>query len=182
MRVMALVLMVLAVGCKKDEPDFIVPMPGEVRTNRAPKTVPPIYPDRAQPRLPTIKFFLGDVDLEVEQALTPVQIQMGMMFRKSMGEMEGMVFVHPDVKERHYWMKNVSVPLSIAYLDPEGRIMETHDMRPFDEGRVSSVSKNIQYALEVPQGWFRRNNVKPGTIVRTAKGTMRETYFPTSRK
>lgn len=179
MRGLAAILIVLvgALGCQKDEPAFIVPGPGAAGKNGVPPVLAPIYPDRAQPKLPTIKFFLGDEELEVEQAITPAQIQMGMMFRKTLGEKEGMIFVHPDVSARKYWMKNVSVPLSIAYIDPEGRIIETHDMRPFEERTVNSVSTNIQYALEVPQGWFRRNNVAPGTTVKTAKGTLRETYF-----
>ena len=121
--------------------------------------------------------FIGTVELEVEQALTDRQIQTGMMFRKTMTDKEGMLFVHPDVRERGYWMNNVTVPLSIAYINPEGKIVEIHDMQPFDTNSVFSVSQNIQYALEVPQGWFQRKGVVPGAKVMTEKGTLHQTYF-----
>ena len=140
--------------------------------------VKPPVPTKVQPKLPTIKMFVGTVPMEVEQARKPLQIQTGMMFRKSMGPNEGMLFVHPDVDKRHYWNKNVSVPLSIAFVDPTGRILEIHDLNAFDENGVGSVSKNIHYALETPQGWFKRNRIVPGVVLMTEKGTLQKTYFP----
>ena len=116
--------------------------------------------------------------MKVEQALTEIQIQKGMMFRKKIGTNEGMIFVHRNVSERNYWMKNCFVPLSIAYINPIGRIVEIHDMKPHDTNTVNSVSNNIKYALETPQGWCRRNGIGPGVMVTTEKGTLPETYFP----
>ena len=78
-------------------------------------------------------------------------------------------------------MKNVTVPLSIAYIDPAGRILEVHDMEPLNTNSVFSVSQNIQYALEVPQGWFKRKGVGPGAVVMTEKGSLPKTYFPNRR-
>jgi len=153
---------------------------------RLPKTLEaapakPWKPIKVQPKLPTLKMFVGTVELQVEQALTERQIQTGMMFRKKMTDKEGMLFVHRNVQARGYWMNNVTVPLSIAYLDPSGRIVEIHDMQPFDTNSVFSASQNIQYALEVPQGWFKRKGVAPGAMVMTEKGTLPRTYFPNRR-
>ena len=122
--------------------------------------------------------YVGTVEMKVEQALTEIQIQKGMMFRKKIGTNEGMVFVHRNISERNYWMKNCFVPLSIAYINPIGRIVEIHDMKPHDTNTVNSVSNNIKYALETPQGWFKRNGIGPGVMVTTEKGTLSETYFP----
>ena len=141
----------------------------------------PWEPTKVQPKLPTLKMFVGTVELQVEQARTERQIQTGMMFRKTMTDKEGMLFVHRNAGGRGYWMNNVTVPLSIGYLDPTGRIVEIHDMKPLDTNSVYSVSQNIQYALEVPQGWFKRNGVGPGTKVMTEKGTLPKTYFPNRR-
>ena len=148
-----------------------------------PEVIPakPWEPTEVQPKLPTLKMFVGTVELEVEQALTERQIQTGMMFRKTMTDKEGMLFVHGNAQGRGYWMNNVSVALSIAYLDPSGRIVEIHDMQPFNTNSVYSVSQNIQYALEVPQGWFKRKGVVPGAMVMTGKGTLPKTYFPNRR-
>jgi len=163
-------------GCEK-------PVAAPPRLPELPEVIPakPWEPTEVQPKLPTLKVFVGTVELEVEQALTERQIQTGMMFRKTMTDKEGMLFVHRNAQGRGYWMNNVSVALSIAYLDPSGRIVEIHDMQPFNTNSVYSVSQKIQYALEVPQGWFKRKGVVPGAMVMTGKGTLPKTYFPNRR-
>ena len=149
-----------------------------------PQKIPagPWKPTKVQPKLPTLKMFVGTVELQVEQALTERQIQTGMMFRKTMTDKTGMLFVHKNAGARGYWMKNVTIPLSIAYIDPTGRIVEIHDMQPLNTNSVYSLSRNIQYALEVPQGWFKRKHIAPGMMVLTGKGrTLPQTYFPKRR-
>jgi uncharacterized membrane protein (UPF0127 family) len=174
MRLMAGVLVILAAGCGKQPVDKPPPLTNFV----ARIEVPPPVPTKVQPKLPTIKLFVGTVPIEAEQALTEKQIQTGMMFRGKMGPNEGMIFVHRDVSGRGYWMENCFVPLSIAYIDPVGRIVEIHDMEPHDTNSVYSASNNIKYALETPQGWFKRNGIGPGVMITTEKGTLPETYFP----
>ena len=149
-----------------------------------PQKVPagPWKPAKVQTKLSTLKMFVGTVELQVEQALTERQIQTGMMFRKTMTDKEGMLFVHRNAGGRGYWMNNVTIPLSIAYIDPAGRIVEIHDMQPLDTNSVYSLSQNIQYALEVPQGWFKRKDIAPGMMMLTVKGrTLPQTYFPKRR-
>ena len=79
---------------------------------------------------------------------------------------QGMLFVYPDERPRNFWMKDTSLPLSIAYLDAQGRIVRIADMTPFDTSPVPSV-RPAMYALEVNQGWFTRHAVQVGA---SAKG------------
>ena len=175
MRFLAVILVVIAAGCEKQPVAKPPPLPSP--TN-AVSSIPSAEPTQAQPKLPTIKMYVGTVEMEAEQALTEIQIQTGMMFRENVGPNEGMIFVHRDVSGRGYWMKNCFVALSIAYIDPVGRIVEIHDLEPHDTNSVYSLSNNIKYVLETPQGWFNRNGIGPGVIITTEKGTLPETYFP----
>ena len=175
MRFLAVILLVMWTGCENDPSAKSPPMPP--LTNAVPE-ISQAEPSQAQPRLPTIKIYVGTVEMKAEQALTEIQIQTGMMFRKTMGPNEGMIFVHRDVSSRNYWMKNCFVALSIAYINPVGRIVEIHDLKPHNTNGVYSASNNIKYALEMPQGWFKRNGIGPGVVITTEKGTLLETYFP----
>ncbi len=132
----------------------------------------------AQPKLPTLKVWLGDQELITEIARTPVQIATGMMFRTNMPENTAMIFVFPDAQPRSFYMRNCVVPLSAAYLAPDGTVLELIDLPPGDERGVESKSDNVQFVLEVPQGWFNRHNLSPGAVVRTERGSLRETFFP----
>ena len=138
----------------------------------------PFEPVRAQSRLSTIKLFLDQHTLTAEIASAPVEIMTGMMFRTNLPPGEAMLFVFGDADRRAFWMKNCLVPLSAAYLDPEGVIREIHDLLPGDTNSVPTDSRHIQYVIEVNQGWFSQQGLRAGTIVRTEKGTLRETFFP----
>lgn len=148
-----------------------------VSTNRAPVTADDGLPKQAQPKLPTIKLWVGAEELDTETALTDRQIMTGMMWRTNMPEGTAMLFVHPVPQPAGYWMKNCFVPLSVAYLDTEGVILEIHDMQPHDTNTVASAAMNVRFALETPQGWFRRHNINPGAVVRTEKGSLAETFL-----
>ena len=135
----------------------------------------------AQPKLPTLKVWLGDQELITEIAREPVQIATGMMFRTNMPENTAMLFVFPDAQPRNFYMRNCVVPLSAAYIAPNGTIQEIIDLQPGDEVGVPSKSDNIQFVLEVPQGWFKRHNITPGAMVRTERGSLLATFFPRRR-
>lgn len=132
-------------------------------------------PTHAQPKLATMQLWLGAERLETELALTPEQERTGMMFRTNMAENEGMIFVFPPQRAA-FWMKNCTVPLSVAYMDPDGIIQEIHDLEPHNTNSVLSASDNISYALETPQGWFDRHHVRTGMTVRTERGSLAETF------
>ena len=132
-------------------------------------------PTRAQPRLPTIQLWLGPERMTAEMALTGDQERTGMMFRTRIGENEGMIFVMPT-QRASFWMKNCPLPLSVAYIDPDGVIQEIHDLRPQDTNSVISASANIHFALETAQGWFQQHHIREGMTVRTERGTLIDTF------
>lgn len=133
-------------------------------------------PTQAQPKLPTVKLWLGADQMDAEMCVTPEQERTGMMFRKTMGTNDGMIFNLGYTGQASFWMKNCYVPLSVAYIDPDGVIQEIHPLQTMDTNPVLSTSQNIRFALETPQGWFDLHNIKPGTVIRTEKGSLMETF------
>lgn len=114
-----------------------------------------------QPRLPTVKLTAGFHVIDTELAVTPEQQATGMMFRRQMGTNEGMLFVAPEKGIRCFWMRNTFVPLSIAFLDDDGRIVNTADMQPQSD-QTHCSAEPVRFALEVNQGWFDKRGIKPG--------------------
>lgn len=149
------------------------------RTTAALSEVDPQYGHllRAQPPLPTVRVWLGSQELVAEVARRPVEIATGMMFRDHLPDGHGMLFVFPDAARRSFWMRNCPLPLSAAYIDPEGIILEIVDLEPLSEEPVPSQSERVQFVLEVPRNWFARNHIGPGTLVRTERGSLRDTFF-----
>jgi uncharacterized membrane protein (UPF0127 family) len=97
----------------------------------------------------------GKVIVMAEIALTQAQREQGLMHRRELKDGEGMLFVFQSDQVLSFWMKNTLVPLSIAYISHDGRILEIYDMEPGNLDPVRS-SRSVRYALEVPQGWFSR--------------------------
>jgi len=112
----------------------------------------------------TIEGKAGNVTVMAELALTPAQREQGLMYRKELKDGEGMLFVFQSDQVLSFWMKNTLVPLSIAYISHDGRILEIYDMQPQNLDPVHS-SRSVRYALEVPQGWFARAGLAPGDII-----------------
>ncbi|HEX7859819.1 MAG TPA: DUF192 domain-containing protein [Verrucomicrobiae bacterium] len=129
-----------------------------------------------QPKLPVLKLWVGTNEVAAEIASTLDQIRTGMMFRTNMAEMEGMLFVFPQPQQVAFYMKNTLVPLTCAYIDPDGNILEIYDMKPLDETSLPSKSQEIQYVLEMKQGWFERHGIKPGVAISTERGTFPQTF------
>jgi uncharacterized protein len=146
--------------------------------DRSAKPPPPaaFEPKEAQPKLPAVQLWLGPEQLTAEMALRPREIMTGMMFRTNMAENEGMIFVLGPPERRAFWMKNCSVPLSIAYIDGDGVILEIHDLEPHNTNSVVSAADTVQFALETPQGWFKRHGIGEGVTVRTEHGSLAETF------
>jgi len=101
--------------------------------------------------------------VKAEIARTHEERNKGLMYRKKLPDGRGMLFVYETDEIMSFWMKNTYVPLSIAYIASDGRIIEIKDMYPLDENSVIS-SRAARYALEVPQGWFSRAGVLSGDI------------------
>ena len=103
--------------------------------------------------------------IKAEIARTQEERAQGLMYRKRLPDGEGMLFIFERDQVLSFWMKNTLIPLSIAFIASDGRIIETKDMRPGDPNTVLS-SRSARYALEVPQGWFSRAGVKRGDVVK----------------
>jgi len=104
-----------------------------------------------------------EVEVRVEIADDPSEQERGLMYRTALAEDRGMLFVFPDEERLSFWMKNTLIPLSIAYIDSEGRIVDIQDMKPLDDDPPHYVSAEpAQYALEVNQGFFEERGVKVG--------------------
>ena len=86
------------------------------------------------------------------------------MERKNIPDGTGMLFVFEHDQILSFWMKNTPTPLSIAFITKDGKIKDIFDMQPYSITPVSSTS-HVKYALEVPQGWFAKNNIKVGDIL-----------------
>ena len=123
-----------------------------------------------------MKLWLGAEELVTELALNGTQQQTGMMFRTNMAENEGMLFVFPIPHQASFWMMNTYVPLSAAYINPEGIILEIHQLEPLNTNSVFAASDQIQYVLETRQGWFDRHNVRTGMVVRSEYGPLKSTF------
>jgi uncharacterized membrane protein (UPF0127 family) len=103
----------------------------------------------------------GIVVIKAELARTPAQREQGLMYRKKIKDGQAMLFIFERDEILSFWMKNTLIPLSIAYISYDGRILEIYDMEPGNLNPVFS-SRSVRYALEVPQGWFGRAGIGIG--------------------
>ena len=114
--------------------------------------------------LPTTSLRLGDKEIVVEVANKPATRSAGLMFRKEMDIDNGMLFVFPDSAPRSFWMKNTMIPLSIAFIDEKGIVLNILEMPPETENSFFSRG-SAKFALEMNSGWFDRNKIKPGDAI-----------------
>lgn len=103
-----------------------------------------------------------EIALNVEIADTSASRSRGLMFRESLDPDSGMLFVFNYEKTATFWMENTSIPLSIAFIDSEYIIFEIKEMTPFSRKHIVSTRPAL-YALEVNRGWFKKNNITPGS-------------------
>lgn len=103
----------------------------------------------------------SQITLVAEMARTEQEQAKGFMERKLIPEGTGMLFLFSSDRIARFWMKNTPIPLSIAYIDYKGHIRDIFDMTPFSLADIVS-SCSVRYALEVPKGWFEKNNIKIG--------------------
>jgi uncharacterized protein len=107
---------------------------------------------------------IGDHKLIVEVASTPGTRETGLMNRFSLQTDHGMLFVFEAPQPLAFWMKNTYIPLSIAFVDRNGRILNIEDMRPQDEATHWSKGQAL-YAIEMRQGWFAAKGIAAGDVV-----------------
>ena len=105
---------------------------------------------------------IGDKPISIRLAITDAERQKGLMHIESMPEHEGMLFLFMEAKNQGFWMMNTNIPLDIGYFTGDGVLREVHRMYPKNLSSVKSRRNDIQYALEMNQGWYRENGVQPG--------------------
>ena len=137
----------------------------------------PLLPTKAQPKLRTIKLWIGPEEISAEMALTAIQEQTGMMFRTNIAENEGMIFPLPYPQRASFWMKNCPESLSAAYISADGIIREIHHFEKQDTNSVVASNDKIQFVLEMNDGWFQRHNINTGVVVRTEFGSLEKTFL-----
>jgi uncharacterized protein len=115
-------------------------------------------------KFPVISLTSGIHVIKAEVAANNAQREQGLMFRKSMGANEGMVFLFNTPASVCMWMKNTLIPLSVAFIDSEGKIINIEDMEP-QTTESHCAKKPAQYALEMNRGWFKQKNIKPNSII-----------------
>jgi uncharacterized membrane protein (UPF0127 family) len=112
-------------------------------------------------KFPVISLNAGMHVIKAEVAARDAERQQGLMYRERMGPNEGMVFVFEAPAGVCMWMKNTLIPLSVAFIDESGKIINIEDMQP--QTTDSHCTKRpARYALEMNQGWFKQKNIKPG--------------------
>lgn len=122
-------------------------------------------PARAQqPELPTTTLNAGIYLIQAEVAGTPATRSLGLMRRKAMAQGAGMLFVFDELAGHCMWMKNTLIPLSVAFLDERGRIINIADMQPLDE-TSHCASRPARFALEMTQGWFKQRGIVAGAAI-----------------
>jgi uncharacterized protein len=114
-----------------------------------------------QPRLETTTLRAGMHLIQAELARTDQQQEIGLMMRAEMATHEGMLFVFRDKAPRCFWMRNTLLPLTIAFIDDDGRIVNLADMKPRSEDS-HCAAKPVRFALEMNQGWFAKRNIAAG--------------------
>jgi uncharacterized membrane protein (UPF0127 family) len=101
--------------------------------------------------------------IKAEVAATDAQRAQGLMLREAMPVNAGMVFVFDAPATQCMWMKNTLLPLSVAFIDADGRIVNIRDMQPQTlDSHCSTKGVPVMYALEMHQGWFHQKHIKPG--------------------
>jgi uncharacterized protein len=133
-------------------------------------------PTHAQPKLATLKLYVGPETLDAEMALTPDQEETGMMYRTNIQDSDSMIFVLPYPQQASFWMYHCPESISAAYITPDGVIAEIHHLEREDTNAVLSATSNILYVLETSDGWFTRHHVTPGMVIQTERGSLADTF------
>jgi uncharacterized membrane protein (UPF0127 family) len=122
-------------------------------------------PARAQQaELPEITLNAGIYLIHAEVAATQSTRAQGLMLRKTMAQGAGMLFVFDASAIHCMWMKNTLIPLSVAFMDERGRIVNIADMKPLDE-TSHCAARPARFALEMNQGWFKKRGIADGTPI-----------------
>jgi len=115
-------------------------------------------------QLPEIALAVNGHKLTAEVAHTDPARAQGLMHRRMLPENRGMLFVFTTTAHHAMWMMNTYIPLSVAFIDERGVIINIEDMKPHTQD-THPAAKPAKYALEMNQGWFGKRGIKPGAKI-----------------
>ena len=115
--------------------------------------------------MPKVDLSIGLYRIQAEVAADEATRELGLMNRPTMPQQAGMLFVFDSAQRYCMWMKNTLLPLSVAFMDEQGKIINVEDMQPQTETSHCANSP-ARYALEMNLGWFKAKGVKTGTSVK----------------
>ena len=120
----------------------------------------------AQAQTKSVQLSAGMHLIQAEVAATEEQRELGLMYREKMPANAGMLFVFGNPSTQCMWMKNTPLPLSVAFIDASGKIVNIEDMQAHTlDSHCSTKTVPVRYALEMHLGWFRQKNIKPGMSI-----------------
>ncbi len=119
----------------------------------------PVQPVGSQTYFP---ISIGGCELQLQLALKPAEQQKGLMYRESLDNGHGMLFLFDRPDKRGFWMRNTRIPLDIGYFDSSGQLLEVHKLFPYDETAVNSRSREVLIAVETNRGWYAANGIQVG--------------------
>lgn len=105
---------------------------------------------------------IGKKDFVAQLALTQLEVANGLMWRGKLADDEGMLFIFREEARREFWMRNVPIPLALGYFSTEGRLDEIKAMVAQNPEPIPSRSSRVRFVLEMPEGWFEANDIRPG--------------------
>lgn len=111
---------------------------------------------------------INQKNIQVEIADTDQERELGLMYRKTLPAEAGMLFKFDYAMPVCMWMKNTYIPLSVAFIDHDGTIINIEKMQPLSE-KIHCSKRAAKYALEMNQGWFEKNKIKKGDKVAKLK-------------
>lgn len=114
--------------------------------------------------MPVMELSAGFHRIEAEVAANNPDRMQGLMHRRSMPSQHGMLFVFTQDAQHCMWMKNTYLPLSVAFLAPDGRILNIEDMKPHSEEN-HCAEQPARFALEMNAGWFAQRGLKRGDLI-----------------
>jgi uncharacterized membrane protein (UPF0127 family) len=118
---------------------------------------------------PVTSLNAGIYVIKAEVASTPAQREQGLMFRDRLGQNDGMVFLFNEPETVCMWMKNTLIPLSVAFMDESGTVINVEEMKA-QTLNSHCAKKAATYALEMNPGWFAKKNIKPGSVIEGLPG------------
>ena len=126
----------------------------------------PVFASMAGAQQPqhALELTVGNYRIEAEHAETPEKRRKGLMGRYSPQDNNGMLFIFPEARHHCLWMRNTHIPLSAAFLDDEGTIINISDMQP-DTDDFHCAAEPVRHVLEMNIGWFTKHRVRPGTRI-----------------